>query len=190
VRGVLSFALRTLALAAACALLVPCIGLAQSTPTPVRKAEPPLANARLVGRFHVTSRLVRVKGMWSKVGEKSETAWALIPQCPRGACSTRAVFTYINRETKKKLTIRIPLKRDGGAYTGSGIAPLAKCNGQRVRGKVTIRLIARHGEIVSSVWRVARWTASMTVDFPATEVGRTYCDAASYTESLGGSLPE
>jgi len=30
----------------------------------------------------------------------------------------------------------------------------------------------------------------MTVNYPATEVGRTYCAAASYTESLVGSLPE
>jgi hypothetical protein len=165
-----SFALRILTAAAACALLVPCIGLAYATPSPLSasglptqssaserarialpNAEPPLASARLVGRFHVTTRVVRVKGMWNKVGEKSETAWALVPQCPQGACSTRAVFTYVSRETKKKLTVRILLERDGAAYTGRGVGPMARCSGQQVRGNVTIRLTARHGEMISTV---------------------------------------
>ena len=162
----------------------------ERTRVALQTAEPPIANARLVGRFHVTGRVVRAKGGSIKVGEKSETAFALVPQCPQGACSTRAVFSYVNRETKKTLTVRILMKRDDAAYTGTGVGPPAKCNGQQIRGTVTIRLTARHGEMISTAWRVTGWSGSQTVNYPATEVGLTYCSAASHTESLVGSLLE
>jgi hypothetical protein len=142
-------------------------------------APPPLANARLSGRFDVNTVFVRETYQNKHIGEKDYTVWAMTPRCPTGACRV-SVRTFAPGQTP---TI---LAKAGTRYTGTGTDLYSACgsNQNRIRTKVAITIRVTGARYDDRVWSATRFTGVMSRNAPAA----FSCQAASSRLSVSGHV--
>lgn len=161
----------------------------KQTPKPAPKVKPPraLSAARLQGRFNVIERITAVSNFDEKVGSKDTATWAFVPHCSNGPCRARLAFTVATFGITNARTIRIELTRKGATYSGHGGGRLAECMMTPVSGTIDVSLKVTKGRWVNSVWRAAKWTGTLRLSVPETDVGTARCRAGSFTATVRGS---
>ena len=140
---------------------------------------PPLADARLSGRFDVNTVFLQETYQNKHIGEKEYTVWAINPRCPTGACRV-SVRTFAPGQTP---TI---LAKAGARYVGTGTDLFSACgsNQNRIRTNVAITIRVTAARFIDRVWRATRFTGFMSRRAPAA----FSCQAASSRLSVSGHL--
>ena len=153
----------------------------------VDREEPSLASARLVGRFDVEGRVVRLRDFGGRVGTKKRSTWAFKP-CISSACAAKAVFSVSASAGKAWHAIRVPLRRTGATYSGSAWGSISTCNGREISSSISVRLTVKAGAMISQTWRTSEWSGALMVRSPAIIVGSAHCTAGTYVEAIEGTL--
>jgi hypothetical protein len=142
-------------------------------------APPPLADARLSGRFDVNTVFVQETYQNKHVGEKEYTVWAIDPRCPAGACRV-SVRTFAPGQSPTVLA------RAGARYAGTGTDLYSACgsNQNRIRTNVAINIRVTAARYIDRVWSATRFAGLMSRHAPAA----FSCQAASSRVSVSGHL--
>lgn len=156
----------------------------------VPKAPLALTEARLEGRFDVTTRITAVDGFSIKVGDTDDITYTLAPSCTSGPCDTTLSFGVAGITPIATETVTIPLVRSGAGYSGSGPATLSSCgfSWQKVTGTLEIRLEVSAGAWLGSTWRATGVVGHERYSTPQASggIGGT-CPPASWEADLTGA---
>lgn len=149
---------------------------------------PPLAAARLSGRFKVTVLLTAEDGYTElEVGDRLTETWYFDPQCGSGACATRVANYEVGGLTVPLASWTIQLKRDGAHYAGTTKANISTCIGLPVEDTIAVTLQVSRAKMVNGEWSATAWTGTYKDTAPYFKVGLQYCSASSYTATVRGS---
>jgi hypothetical protein len=154
-------------------------GYEPSEPTDVivvPTAEPPVADARLVGPWPVDITLVEEPGGNLEAGTTWNTTWDIEPACDGGACDV-TLFGGFSPPGYVYQDFTIGLTRDGASYAGSTTAQITNCVGVAVENTVTVRLTVDAAGVQEGTWVANSLTGTLEISSPYTEVGAQYCPA-------------
>lgn len=127
----------------------------QATATVTTPAPPPLAQARLAGRYGARYTYRSENYVNRKVGDTFRARWILHPKCPTGPCS--AVL-----RTGAPGGHPATLTKHGTGYSGKGSDDLGRCNSQKIRRTLTISVRVTHARFVKGVWRATALTGTQS----------------------------
>jgi hypothetical protein len=150
------------------------------SPVPAAKASsdvrlPPVATARIGGLYRYTFHIVECAGLTScyDIQRAFDRGWASrIDQCVRGRCA----FTFLVNG------FSIPLKFDGTAWRGRGVAPQGgsfTCDGRPRSTSVVLSLVVLSGHMSDGHWVAS--TVEITETNAAPPVSD--CSAAKTTQT-------
>jgi hypothetical protein len=152
---------------------------AQSAELVAETVAPPLAQARLAGRFDVTLRVISTSGIGDlHKGARSTETWSFTP----GASKTRL------RGESPGGSWRMTLSRKGTSYSGRTTGSLWQCFFSDVRSTMTLTLRVKKGDGVDGKWRVTSFTGAFTASGPGKTTGLFKCPPGRYTASVSGTL--
>lgn len=149
-------------------------------------AEPPVADARLVGSWPVDVTMVEDPGGNMDVGTTWTSTWEFEPSCDAGACDVTLAGND-NPPGFNRHSFTIDLIRDGASYAGSTTAQITYCDSVPVENTVTARLTVDTAGVDDGTWVANSWTGTLEISSPYTEVGERYCPADAIRQELAAT---
>jgi hypothetical protein len=140
---------------------------------------PPTDEARLVGAWDITTTVTNPGRIRLKAGSASHVTWRFTPTCADGPCPVTISGDIAGT------AFSATLARQGGTYRGSAQARISTCGGKKNTNTLRFTIVVSDGDVYDDVqWIASKWKGSLRLEYPYTDLGRTYCAATAVDFSL------
>jgi hypothetical protein len=150
-----------------------------SNPVRAVTQPPPTDEARLVGAWDIASTVTNPGKSRLKAGPAPGVTWRFTPTCAEGPCTVTISGDLAGT------AFSATLDRQGGTYRGSTQVPISTCGDKRNTNTLSFTIVVSDGDVHDDVqWIASRWKGSLRLEYPYTDLGRTYCPATAVDFSL------
>jgi hypothetical protein len=154
----------------------------QSDPSnPVRAVThaPPTDESRLVGVWDIAMTVTNPGRSRLKAGSAPSVTWRFTPTCAEGPCTVTVSGDLAGT------AFSATLDRQGRTYRGSTQARISTCGDRRNTNKLSFTIVVSDANVYDEVhWIASNWKGSLRLEYPYTDLGRTYCPATFVDFSL------
>jgi hypothetical protein len=157
-------------------------GVESSEPASVKTqtTSPPIAEARLSGRFDMVLKDTSHFGYTTFGDPPSAQRWTLAPTCAKGACAATLSVAGVPGSATQ-------LKREGASYEGGyRSSSFVSCAGTPMATSVSIRFEVTRAAIVDGEWRATKIAGTMT----HREAAQLGCVASGTDFTVTGTLAQ